>query len=112
MRNTARVEAALVLLVMLALWGLPIAAVVVPPIVMADQRRRSPVAAGLWLAAVALVVGWVVAVVVEMDRVDATGGTGSILAEGEWLVAAVVVATASVLVSRRRAGVPSGTVTR
>jgi hypothetical protein len=106
------VEAVLVLLLLLAVWGLPITAVVVPPVVMLDRRRWSPAAAGLWLAAVALVVCWVAAVLRDMDRVDVTGEQGSWLAGAGWLVAAVLAATASVRVARRPVVTASGTLTR
>ena len=108
MRHTAAVDALLVL----GVWGAPLAVVVVPPVVLVDSVRRSVAAAGLWLAAVALVVGWSRALLVDTNRVDATGGRGSWPAGVEWLVLAGVPATASVLVSRRQAAAASGTLGR
>jgi hypothetical protein len=106
------VDAVLTLLLLLVVWAVPLTVLVVPPIVLVDALHRPPAAVGLWLAAVALVVGWVRALLVDMDRVDATGGQGSWLAGVEWLLAAVVAATASVVVVRRRGAARSGTLTR
>ncbi|GAB4080947.1 hypothetical protein GCM10028783_18950 [Modestobacter muralis] len=102
----------LALLLLVAVWAVPLTVLVVPPIVLVDALHRSLAAVGLWLVAVALVVGWVRALLVDMDRVDATGDQGSWLAGVEWLLAAVVAATASVVVARRRGAVPFGTLTR
>lgn len=94
-------EIVLVLLVLLA-QGLPVAVAVVPPVAMAASRRWSPAAVGLWGLALGLLAAWVAAASADMDRADATGGTGSILTGVGWLLAAAAAATGSVVTLRRR----------
>ena len=55
----------------------PVAAAVVPPVVMAVQHRWPRAAVLLWVSALVLLAGWVLAGTVAMDRADATGGSGS-----------------------------------
>jgi hypothetical protein len=82
-----------------------LAATVAPLVVMAARSRWSVAGVALWLAAAALAVGWGVASIVEMDRVDATGGTGNAFSEVGWLVCAVAAATASIVLAARSRGV-------
>ncbi len=90
--------------VQLVLWS-PLAVVGVPPVVMSVPRRWSLLGAGLWLTGVALAVAWIAALLVDMDRADATGQSGSILSGIGWLLAALAVATASIVLAARRRGV-------
>ena len=90
------------MLLVTTLWVMPVMVVVVPPLVMLDGRGWSLTAGWLWLAAVVLVIGYGTALSADMDHADATGGSGSLLAGSEWLGAAVLAATASLLVARRR----------
>jgi hypothetical protein len=110
--HTAAVDGLLVVLLLMAIWAVPLLVVVLPPVALVDAPRRSPAAGGLWLFAVALVAGWVRALLVGMDRADATGAQGPWLDGGGWLVAAAAAATASVLVARRQGAAASGTLTR
>ena len=91
MGNTAFVE--LVIL-------LPIA--VVPLAVMASRRRWTLGGVATWLASLGFLALWLVALSRDMDRADATGGSGSILAGFGWVIAAGVAAACSVLIARRR----------
>ena len=91
MRNTAAVELIVVL---------PI--VIVPLALMADGRRWSVGGVALWLASLGFLVLWFVAAWRAFDRADAGLEEGSILAGGEWVIAACVAAAGSVLVTRRR----------
>ena len=93
----------LLVLVLVAMTGLPVAVAVVPPVVMAVSRRGPWPAVGSYLVALGLLARWMAAGAADIDRADATGGSGSILAGVWWLVAAVVAATAAVLVVRSRA---------
>jgi len=86
------------------LW-LPVAVVAVPPVVMGVRRRWSLAGVALWLVGVALAIGWVLAWSAGMDRADATGESGSLFGELGWLVAAVAVATASIVLATRPGGV-------
>ncbi|WP_448615150.1 hypothetical protein [Modestobacter sp. URMC 112] len=96
-------EIVLVSVVLVFFLGMPVAAAVVPPVVMAVQHRWPRAAVLLWVSALGLLAGWVVAGTVDVDRADTTGGTGSWLAGLGWLIAAAGAATASVVVARRRA---------
>lgn len=100
----AAVDVILGITVLLMPWT-AVSAVLVPPVVMAEQGRWSLPGVALWLSGVALAMGWVVASFVEMDRVDASGESGSIFSEVGWLVAAVAAATGSVVLAARRRGV-------
>lgn len=92
------------LAVLLMPW-LALAVVVTPPVVMAAGHRWPVSSLALWLAGSLLSVGWLVASVVEMDRVDATGGTGNAFSTVAWLVAAVAAAGAAIWSARpRRSG--------
>jgi len=77
------------------------AVVLAPVVVMADLRRWRPVPVLLWLLGTALVVAWVRALGADVERADATGGRGSILAGIGWLVTAVAAAALSVAAARR-----------
>ncbi len=76
--------------------------VVVPPVVMAALRRWSRSGVVPWLAGIALLVAWGAASVADMERADATGGSGSNSHGIGWLVAAVAVAGACVVLAARR----------
>ena len=78
---------------------------VAPPVVMGALRRWSLSGVALWLAGIALVIAWGVAVLADMDRADATGGRGSIFHGIGWLVAAVAAAGGCVLPAARPRGV-------
>ena len=91
LRNTAAVELVVVL---------PI--VIVPLAAMADGRRWSLGGFALWLASLGFLVLWFVAAWRAFDRADAGLEEGSILAGGEWVLAAIAAAACSVLVTRRR----------
>ena len=95
------VDGVLLVPLLLLVQGVPLAVVVVPPVVMAVRRRWSLIGAALWLAGIGLVVGWGVASSAEMDRVDATGESGSIFSEIGWLLAAAAAAIASVVLASR-----------
>lgn len=95
------------MIVLIVLWAqvLPFAVLLAPPITMLVYRRLAGSAALLYGVAFALLAVWIVAVIAHMDVADRTGGRGSILAGGQWLVAAAAAATASVVLtvrSRRR----------
>ncbi|SFT43466.1 hypothetical protein SAMN05660657_00761 [Geodermatophilus amargosae] len=75
--------------------------VLAPVVVMADLRRWRPLPVLLWLIGTALAVAWVRALGADVDRADATGGRGSILAGIGWLVTAVAAAVLSVAAARR-----------
>ena len=68
---------------------------------MGAVRRWSLGGVALWLAGIALLVAWGAALFADMDRADATGGSGSILHGIGWLVAAVAAATASIVLAAR-----------
>ena len=101
--HTPAVEILLVSVVLWLFLGMPVAAAVVPPVVMAVQHRWPRAAVLLWVLGLVLLAGWVLAGTVDMDRADATGGTGSWLTGLGWLITAAGAATASVIVARRRA---------
>ena len=94
------VEGALVVVIVL-MQGLPVLVVVGPPVVMAALRRWSLGGVALWLAGI----GLGVASLADMDRADATGGSGSIVHGIGWLVAAVAVAAACIVLAARPRGV-------
>jgi len=96
------VETALIVLVLVAMTGLPFAVAVVPPVVMAVSQRWPWPAVAAYLVAVGLLAGSMAAASADIDRADATGGSGSILAGGGWLAAAVLAAAAAVLLVRSR----------
>jgi hypothetical protein len=99
-------EVALGVRVLLMPW-VALSAAVVPPLGMGAGRRWTVPGVVMWLTAAALAVGWLVASVVEMDGVDATGEAGNAFSEVGWSVGAVAAATASiVLAARRRRGPP------
>jgi hypothetical protein len=100
------VEILLVGVVLVFFLGVPVASVVVPPVVMAVHRHWPRAAVLLWVAALVLLVAWVATGWADGERADATGGTGSFLTGLGWLVAAAGAATASVVVSRRRTRQP------
>ena len=83
-------------LLFVAMPALPLATVVTPPVMMAVHRRVHPAAALLYLTGLVALVAWVVAANAHMDWADRTGGQGSILAGGRWIVAATLAASASV----------------
>jgi hypothetical protein len=83
-------------LLFFAMLALPLATVVTPPVMMAVHRRVHPAAALLYLTALVALVAWVVASNAHMEWADRTGGEGSIFAGGEWLLAGVLAASASV----------------
>jgi hypothetical protein len=93
------VETALVVLALLATYALPLAIVVAPPVVMLDQRSSRPLAALLYVVALACVAGRFLALDANMEEADRTGGAGSILAGWYWLVLGAVLCVASVLVT-------------
>ena len=64
--------------VLLVVLGLPLAVAIVPPVLMAASRCWSPAGVALWLLALGLLAAWTAAGTADMDRADATGGTGSI----------------------------------
>ena len=90
-RNTAAVELFVVL---------PIA--LMPLVAMAEGRRWSLGGVALWLAAIGFLVLWFVTAWRAFDRADAGLESGSILAGGEWVLAAIAAAACSVLVTWRR----------
>ncbi|MCA0144528.1 hypothetical protein [Blastococcus sp. LR1] len=79
-----------------------IAAVLLPPVLLAVGRRRPLLAAGAYLAALAFVAAWVIAANDHMEWADRTGGQGSVVAGGSWLVLALAAATCSVVASLHR----------
>ena len=79
---------------------LPIA--VVPLAVMASRRRWPRGAIATWLTSLGFLALWLVALSSDMDRADATGGSGSILAGAGWAIAAGAAAACSVFIARRR----------
>jgi len=83
-------------LLILAMVAVPLATVLAPPVVMAVRHRLHPAAVLLYLAALGSLVAWVVASNAHMEWADRTGGEGSIFAGGEWLLAGVLAASASV----------------
>ena len=99
-------EIVLLVLVLLLVQGVPVAVAVVPPVLMAVRRCWSPAAVALWVLALGLLVASMAAVSADMDRVDATGGTGSILVGAGWLAGAALAATGSVVTVRRRTRAP------
>ena len=82
-----------------------IAAVVLPPVLLAVGRRRLLLCSALYAGALACVCLWVVAAIAHMEWADRTGGQGSILAGAEWLVLAGAAATGSIVASLRRPSV-------
>lgn len=80
--------------------ALPIA--VMPLAAMAEGRRWSLGGVALWLAGLGFLVLWLVTAWRAFDRADAGLESGSILAGGEWVIAAGLAALGSVLVTRRR----------
>ena len=94
-------------LVVLLVFGLLVLVVVAPPVVMAGSRRWSRSGVALWLVGIGLLVAWGAAVLADMDRADATGGSGSTSHGIGWLVAAVAVAgVCAVLAARRPRSLP------
>ena len=91
----------LVLVVALMPW-VALAAVLAPLVFMGAERRWSVAGVALWLVAAALAARWVVATIVEMDRVDAAGSGGNASSEVGWLLGAVAAATASIVLAARR----------
>ncbi len=94
------VDVVLGITVLLMPW-VALSVVVIPLLVMGAQRRWTVSGVALWLTAAALPVGWVVASVVEMDRVDPTGEAGRAFSEVGWLVGAVAAAVAAILLVAR-----------
>jgi hypothetical protein len=90
-RDTASVE--LIIL-------LPIA--VIPLVVMASRRRWTIGGVAMWLAGLGFLALWMVALWRDMDGVDATGESGSILAGFGWVIAACATAACSVFITGRR----------
>jgi hypothetical protein len=79
---------------------LPIA--LMPLVAMAEGRRWSLGGLALWLAGLGFLVLWFVTAWRAFDRADAGLEAGSILAGGEWVIAACLAAAGSVLVTWRR----------
>jgi hypothetical protein len=100
------VEVVLSVVAIVGYFVLPLATLLAPPVVMLDHKRLHPVAALLYAGAVAGVAGRFLALDANMDWADRTGGGGSILAGWYWLILAVLLALASVLVTlaKRRPG--------
>ena len=96
----AVVDGALLVVIVLV-QGLPVLVVVGPPVVMGALHRWSLSGVALWLAGIALVIAWGAALLADMDRADATGGSGSIFHGIGWLVAAVAAAGACVVLAAR-----------
>ena len=82
--------------VVLVWMALPVAVVLVPPIVAAAYGRLTTVAVVLYAAALGLTVAFGAASLAHMEWADETGGTGSMFAGGTWLVVAAVAAATSV----------------
>ena len=80
---------------------LPIA--VVPLAVMAGRRGWSVGGVAMWLLSLGFLALWMAALSRDMDRADATGGSGSILAGSGWVLAASAAAACSVFIARRTA---------
>ncbi|SDO18688.1 hypothetical protein [Geodermatophilus sp. DSM 45219] len=97
----AAVDLVLALLVLLMPW-IALAAALAPAVFMGAERRWSAVGVALWLVAAALAVGWFLATIVEMDRVDAAGTGGNAFSEVGWLLGAVTTAIASIVLAARR----------
>lgn len=97
----AAVDLVLALLVLLMPW-IALAVALAPVVFMGAERRWSVAGVALWLVAAALAVGWVVATIVEMDRVDAAGTAGNAFSEVGWLLGAAAAATASIVLAARR----------
>lgn len=76
--------------------------VVMPLVAMARERRWNAGGVALWLASLGFLVAWFVAAWRAFDRADAGLEAGSILAGGEWVLAAAAAATCSFLLTRRR----------
>jgi apolipoprotein N-acyltransferase len=91
LRHTVAVELIVVL---------PIA--LMPLVAMAEGRRWSLGGVALWLASLGFLVLWAVTAWRAFDRADAGLEAGSILAGGEWVLAALAAAACSVLVTWRR----------
>jgi hypothetical protein len=89
-------DVVLVALLVLAQQAVPLALAIAPPVTMLARRRATWPALALYLAGLAFLVAWVLAMNHDMDRADETGGAGSILAGGQWLLAAVLAGAASV----------------
>jgi hypothetical protein len=100
-RHTAAVEILLVGLALLVVVGLPLAVAVVPPVAMASMHRWPPSAVALWVLGLGLLAAWTVAGATDIDRADATGGTGSLWAGLGWLIGSAVAAAGSVATVRR-----------
>lgn len=100
-------EILLVLVALLLVVGLPLAIAVVPPVVMGAWRRWSPAGLVLWLLALGMLAAWMAAGSADIDRADATGGTGSIWAGVGWLLGAAAAATASAATVRRHTPRPA-----
>lgn len=94
-------EILLLPLALLLVVALPIGVAVVPPVVMAARRRWSPAGVALWLLALGLLAAWMAAGSADIDRADATGGTGSIWVGLGWLAGAAAAAAGSVTTVRR-----------
>jgi len=93
------VDTVFLVVAMLATFALPLAVLIAPPVVMLGQKRLHPVAALLHVGAVACVAARFAALDANMDEADRTGGGGSIFAGWYWLVLAVVLTVAAVLVT-------------
>ena len=91
-------DAVLALLTGAAL-ALPVLVAVVPLITLLTGRRRVVPAGLLYLAALAMLVAYVVTANAHMDWADRTGGQGSILAGAGWLIGAVAAAAGAVYLS-------------
>lgn len=77
--------------------------VLTPPIVLLAVRVGRPLPLLLWFGAVAAVAGFGVIAIMDMDRADATGGTGNLFT-GSWLLGcAVAAASGSVWLGLREA---------
>ena len=82
---------------------MPVAALLVvvgPPSAMWHRHRWPASSVALWLLGSLLVAGWTTASNSEMDRVDATGGSGNAFTTVGWLVAALASAAAAWLIAR------------
>jgi peptidoglycan/LPS O-acetylase OafA/YrhL len=89
-------------LLVLAMGPLALCAVVVPLVVLVSCRRRVVPALLLYVAALGLLTGWVVAANAHMDWADRTGGQGSALAGIGWFLGAMIAAGGVVVLATRR----------